>query len=520
MRKNPKGVQVEVPSQREYKPLRDIRKVSRGSYFRGERTLRDYSQDEFEWYGCVINPKMMRPYFVGGVQDGRYTSGRYVIYVPTTDLTSVEVVGAGYFETGAYSDYGAPARITGYPRIHTPAGVAEKGTGLGNVLYTGGCVVGSHLVVGNSSGKVRTSLDDDVMLQNAGCSSGPGASYSARRWWEGAVSLGLAEQTTGETSEEEEPEWDTVTRDYVTEDRLDLDDWYSHTSRTRYASLDEFFSDGYYEGVYNVNFDHPFDEVENTEPQGFDLELSENDTFVTAQVTFSVKSRDGSEHEGTIEVAAEDIEINDDRFALAVDRALEDAFKEKTEELLVSLAEEFGEIDPDSLKIESIDDVEFSPSGVYVTLTGEVEITGYRGSESEVIECFYYPIENALKARLVLDFNELLTEEYGEDLEGKKALETVLNLDLAEIEDPEIFRFFFGLAEHLGATQSQLRQFKNRVTLRSDLPRDIGEREYLFDPDMGFSPELRKKGYIVNPAEDLDFQAIGRELYGDLVDLD
>ena len=528
MRKNPRGKKIDVkPLKREwrkghgleYKPLRDIRKVprSRDRFWGEQRILRDYSQDEFEWYGCVINPKMMRPYFVGAPRES-YNSGRYIIYVPTTDLTSVEVVGAGYFETDEDDRYGFPARITGYPRIHTPAGVADKGTGLGTALYTGGCVVGSHLVVGNSSRAVRTTLSDS-MLENAGCSSGPGASKAAKIWWRGATERGLATETTGTVSAPpDEPELDTVTVEFETEDSLDLDDWYNDTERSRYGtSLYEHFSDSYYESLSYDGVDHPFEKVKDTEPQGYSVGLSKYEVAVTATFTFSVEDEEGNKHEGEIDVTAEEIEIDDDKFSVAVDEALYGQF-------LDLLTEELGEVDESSLESER-SDIEFYPDRVGVTLSGEVEVSGYRAVDDddvweEEIRCFFYPIENALKAHLVLDFNELLSEEYGEDLEGKESLKRVLNIDLAEVQDPEVFRFFFGLAEHLGATQSQMRFFKNRTTLRGDLPRDIWERDFLYDPDTGFSPELRKKGYIVNPAEELDFQAIGRELYGDLADLD
>jgi hypothetical protein len=519
-------MQIVVPVKREYKPLRDIRSVRRGSWFGGERTLRDYSDVEFEWYGCVINPKLMRPYFVGAVGETSYNEGKYVIYVPTTDLANVEVVGAGHFETNSYSNYAAPARITGYPRIHTPAGVAEKGTGLGNVLYTGGCVVGSHLVVGSALGKVRPTIDRD-QLENAGCSSGPGASSSARAWWAGAASRGLAVEVTG--TSESEREWDTVTLDYETEQDFDLDEWYRLSSvlallMTR-AQLSDMFDRSYYQDISYTVFDHPFEETESIDSQGYSIHLSEDSVTATQEVTFTAKDKDDNDHEVVLVVSADDIAIDIDRFDRQVDSALDEAVEAiDTETVLVAIAKEAGipveDIDESTLEVSERGDPDFSSSSVTATLSGEVKISGYRAPEVEEIDCYYYPIENAIKARLVLDFNEMLTEEYGEDLGGKKALEAVLNLDLAEVEDPEIFRFFFGLAEHLRATPSQLRKFKNRVTLRGDLPRDIGEREYLFDSDVGFSPELRKKGYIVNPAEDLDFQAIGRELYGDLVDLD
>jgi len=115
--------------------------------------------------------------------------------------------------------------------------------------------------------------------------------------------------------------------------------------------------------------------------------------------------------------------------------------------------------------------------------------------------------------------NETLVNAYGEEMPtGKSLLEVVLNLDLSEVLDPDVFPLFFGMAEAAGATQTQLRAFVNRTTLRGDLPRELIEREYVFDDLLGFKPGLEAKGVRVNP--DLDFEAIGESIYGDLVDLD
>ena len=200
------------------------------------------------------------------------------------------------------------------------------------------------------------------------------------------------------------------------------------------------------------------------------------------------------------------------------------------EQFLPAYIAEQNEIPVESIDFESIDftgrtweteDVTFPRyAEADINVEGTVDAYGY-GEEPETsdAEIVVYPIENAIGARLVLDINEILSEDHSEDLGGTDFLKRVANLDLAEVQDPEIFRFFFGLIDHLGATQSQLRAFQNRVLLRSDLPRGLGEEAFVFDPELGFVPGLRERGIRANP-EEIDFEAIGRELYGDLADLD
>lgn len=715
IRKNPR---VEVkPLKKEwikgqglqYKPLRDYTQLKKHRYWQG-RELQ--ALPYLEWVGCVVNPKMMRPYFVGATDP---SGGKYVIYVPTTDLKNVEVVGSGYFETRS-GDWGIPADASGYPRIHTPRGVAEKQTGLGTVLYTGGCLVGSSMVV--ASGKVRATvsgedgreysviidaqtrgrrgwgsrstavadydfedvakqiadrygvlvdtLDADSFdieeiafgsylesehLQNQGCSSAlgedkPAGSEEAQAWWSDArrrglvVSEGYAESSEGEYSPKQEEIGIEATMS------VGFDDWYENDSDVK-PLLGDITE--YAEYVYEDPSSYGFSSIEHFDWGRINSYSGSGSVDVDAEVRIFARTIDGEDISTAVDVSVDvswDADdnlketVDDAAIAAAQDKIVEavkemeegtvrenpylrrksgeaftqrdlltgresrmflslseltpddilllqpedftlgefaefsartekkldrrgdtyfdhtDLFKEwlmtrgpftTTSQALASvtrwvhrahaqrLMEQFlpayiaaqNEIPVESIDLESIStgedwEVENVTFPRYVDaeieVSGTVEARGY-GEEEVEVEIVTYPIRNALKARLVLEINEILSEDHGESLGGKDLRERVLNLDLSEVEDPEIFRFFFGLVEHLGATQSQLRGFQNRVLLRSDLPRGLGEESFVFDPELGFVPGLRERGIRANP-EELDFQAIGRELYGDLADLD
>ena len=692
----------------QYKPLRDYTQLKKHRYWQG-RALE--ALPYLEWVGCVVNPKMMRPYFVGVTEPSR---GKYVIYVPTTDLKNVEIVGSGYFETSS-GDWGIPADQSGYPRIHTPSGVAEKQTGLGTVLYTGGCLVGSSMVV--ASGKVRATvsgedgreysviidaqergwrrrstdvadydfedvakqiadrygvfvdtLDADSFeideielggnlesehLQNQGCSSAlgdynPAGSKEAQAWWSDARRRGLV-VTEGYAETDSEDGYSVKQEEISIETTMsvDFDTWYDNDSDVK-PLLGDITE--YAEYVYDDPSSYGFSSIESFDWGRINSYSGSGSVDVDAEVRIFARTIDGEDISTAVDVSVDvswDADdnlketVDDAAIAAAQDKIVE-AVKEMEEgtvrenpylrrksgeavtqrdlltgresRMFLSLSEltpddilllqpedftleEFAEfsartekkldrrgdtyfdhtdlfkewlmtrgpfttpsqalafvtplvhrahaqrlmeqflpayiaaqneIPVESIDLESIstgedwevENVTFERyAEAEIEVSGTVEAHGYGEEETVEVEIVTYPIENALKARLVLEINEILSEDHGESLGGKDFRERVLNLDFSEVEDPEIFRFFFGLVEHLGATQSQLRGFQNRVLLRSDLPRGLGEESFVFDPELGFVPGLRERGIRANP-EELDFQAIGRELYGDLADLD
>ena len=724
MRKNPRKKIDVKPLKREwrkgrgleYKPLRDYSKVKKGEYRSGQRALVDYRTRQFQWVGCVINPKMMRPYFVGQSS----ADGGFVVYVPTTDLENVEVVGAGYFDTSE-GGWGAPADYSGYPRIHTPSGVAETQIGLGTVLYTGGCLVGSNMILNDSIVTVHAEVDgasysldaegviasgwrralsedlDDYdldelkeafaekygldpesveitdieskaselpseHLENQGCCSAlgpynPGGSPSAQAWWSGARDRGLVTEV-GEIDSEEEREPDSR-RDEIsvsTTMTVDFENWFDSDEEITEAMLGAF-TDYFSESELNYDAEHyGFSEIYEIHRGSVDNWSGSGDTSVSGEVMVYAKTHDGELVNATMTFEGLGVDWDaDEIFADSVKQAFVEAvWNEFTprqnpylrkasgepitqmdmftnretkvfrplselsrEDILPLHASDFtpeemkefsaptdylppmnlesgsvgyfdrgrlvptelyrawrddkphswerdvqryeaalrernyrrdqeaavpallrfiaGEneipvesLDPASVDLDGEDwglgDLTFDDYGADIEVEGYLDVSGtaardpYDDGYYEQATVVVYPIENAIRGRLVFDFNEVLSADHGSP-DGQAMLERVLNLDLAEVQDPEIFRFFFGLVEHLGATQSQMRFFINRTTLRSDLPRDIGEQDYLYDPDLGFVPGLREAGIRANP-EELDFQAIGRELYGDLADLD
>lgn len=136
--------------------------------------------------GIVANPKTHEPALV--VTDGNYVSLRGL---KAEDL--LRRLGRGYYEEHSNE----PARITGFPRGHTPDGVAIKGKGWGTALYTA-LTLGAH--------QAEEDLVEIDMYKSAdGISSWTDdRSAEADRWWAAAVKMRLAESETEEETERDE----------------------------------------------------------------------------------------------------------------------------------------------------------------------------------------------------------------------------------------------------------------------------------------------------------------------------
>lgn len=136
--------------------------------------------------GIVINPKLNEPVLVAVEGDGD---------VGIFSLRTGVRIGTGSYERDD-PDYLRPAEVTGFPRVHTPAGVKPKGKGYGTCLYTGLCV-GAHMNAENEI-DIRTDQDGDGIS-----SESESRSVSADAWWNRAVELRLADRETTEVTEED-----------------------------------------------------------------------------------------------------------------------------------------------------------------------------------------------------------------------------------------------------------------------------------------------------------------------------
>ncbi len=142
---------------------------------------------EFSIYGLLVNPKNAELFYCA--KDGDKT---FVICALSDD-----VVGEGFFnDTTSAKMYGESSQISGYPRVHTPAGVSTKGSGLGTVLYTALC-----LAAHEQFQKRMTIPGIDVSAD--GISSDGHRKQEASSWWKAArEKYGLAVQVEGCVSRE------------------------------------------------------------------------------------------------------------------------------------------------------------------------------------------------------------------------------------------------------------------------------------------------------------------------------
>lgn len=136
--------------------------------------------------GLIINPKTKEP--VLATTDGEYVSIRSL-----RQESLLQKLGYGYLASGQED----AAAATGYPRVHTPAGVAVKGMGYGTALYSAICDA-AHL-------QFRDRVDVSSHEPGDGiCSDTNDRSREADRWWAAALKQGLTDEHVEENEETEE----------------------------------------------------------------------------------------------------------------------------------------------------------------------------------------------------------------------------------------------------------------------------------------------------------------------------
>jgi hypothetical protein len=506
-------------------PVRDKDKVKKGWYRRtGGRALLEDAPDRLKYVGMVVNPKTMRPYMIFNT-----TYEGYKIVVPTTDPGDVEALGAGYLENDESSTYALPYHVTGLPRIHTPDGVPadERGMGLGTVLYTAGSLFAAY-----ASLHIRMDMVDNDP-EDMGVSSGPGASYSAQRWWAKAASVGLA--------------YEHDSSEYLSEHQTDVED---QVSISWSVSIDPGLvveNRDIMQQVYDEPYESDSFGMEVFDAARRDTEISELEDWsvdsasveedpeieVEYQATLEVHYTDSDDEdqvaeeeiEGSLTVLLSDLEGGQAH----LDRHVSDLLEEQ------DLEEHVGEYEGlDYISVASIN-VDVSRNYVEVNVSYDVDVTGTTTSiDEEDGEVYSYPVVNAFKKGLILDVTDSLYAEghpfdsaagaAADDLEDvhmapaeeARALDIVLGLDLVEIEDPAMFDYFFKLANDLGASYSQLKRFQNSVlAFRGDVdyPVDFGAE------DARLHAPLKSAGFRVNPDGET-YEEVGHRLFGDVADLD
>jgi hypothetical protein len=509
------------------------------------------------YLGTVINPKTMRPYFAAAAKD----SGDFFIFVPTFNMTEIEVVGRGYLDSGG--DYEGPAHRTGMPRVHTPAGIptAEKASGLGTVLYTAGALYGSYLAAKLQEGAEAEDFPgvDNNSAEDSGISSGYGASESAQKWWRKAVQNGLAYEEEGDEEEESKSGNHSYTKT-VSVDVSEAFDGERVNKQIEQAVEDDVFSDAI--DAAGSDGDH-YEDVHETYVRGMDYTLSDVDVQLIFDVSIDVafELEDGSQTTDTVTFTVEkDVTLDD-----IMDR--DDVIASLTESMFNSIEEEnqTREHDPErwaSLVLlgdekfdaavqryakETFDD---SPPVSYAPVMSTLVVDNLRTRRSRYEidvdvrarvsgtvkvkgdSIFGYPVRNALRAGLILDVTPGLREDalegrgQGDNKEWLLGLSKddakmiALNLDLREIEDREALQFIQEILEETGATWQEQSRFMRETSLfhRERMADLFG----MPDPDAA----LQAAGFRVNPADvadvayDVGVSPVAEQIYGDLAHLD
>ena len=355
--------------------------------------------------GSVVNPKTMRPYMVFRAQS---VSG--VITIPTSG-DHVVILGHGYLETEG-GDYNAPAEAFGLPRVHTPAGVADKGGGMGTVLYVGMSLLATYLH--------RVASDHSLPVEGDGVCSGYGASSEAQRWWRNAEKAGLARGDVYHTESKDERSEDREESKYFHEK---LDDW-EEDSR-----LDDIIKDETDAWARDTSDSRNYDVKTGNADVNIigEAHTSDGDSF-----TFN----ESYEFHRTSYKAGDVLDI--------------------AEGLLHGLM---------GNSASARDDItEIHVSRAYLRWEGTVE--WQETQEVDVEEShdgYLLPIENAVEQRLILDVAPKLDREWNESLADFDILDVLVELDLREITDPVALRYFYGLAERNGASYAQLSRMRNRA---------------------------------------------------------
>jgi hypothetical protein len=409
--------------------------------------------------GSVVNPKTMRPYMVFRAQS---VSG--VITIPTSG-DHVVILGHGYLETDRDSDYNAPAEAFDLPRVHTPAGVADKGGGMGTVLYVGMSLLATYLH--------RVASDHSLPVEGDGVCSGYGASEEAQRWWRNAEKAGLARGDVYHTEGKEERDEEESRSKRFSEN---LDDW-EEDSR-----LDDIIKDETDEWARDTSDSSNYDvKTENADVNIIgEAYTSDGDSFTFNEV-----------------------------YLLPLSPGYRTAYKAGD---VLTIAE---------LILDRDDITEIHVSKAYLRWEGTVE--WQETQEVDVEEShdgYLLPIENAVEQRLILDVAPKLDREWNESLADFDILDVLVELDLREVTDPVALRYFYGLAERNGASYAQLTRMRNRAeaaksyyqTLEFPDPEEAAEEMF---------ETMGKKGVrVMNPIgkaasskDDAAYQAAARRLF-------
>lgn len=140
-----------------------------------------------DFIGLVVNPKLKQLVFAT-------TDGTYVGIRSSLGHNLLLKLGEGYYDDGDDE----AARLSDYPRVHTPSGVVIKGAGYGTSLYAALCL-GAHQYFDGNHQDLTTDPQNDGVSSREGNRSGP-----ASAWWDRATELGLAQRKEYSKTETEE----------------------------------------------------------------------------------------------------------------------------------------------------------------------------------------------------------------------------------------------------------------------------------------------------------------------------
>jgi len=119
-----------------------------------------------EVFALLVNPRNGEPFYA------KLTRGEVVSIHTLAD----DELGQGFFHSPKNpNSYNESSLVSGYPRVHTPAGVREKGTGLGTVLYAALCTAAHQ--------QHADGLPVHVAVSGDGVSSNAHRSAFAEAWW-------------------------------------------------------------------------------------------------------------------------------------------------------------------------------------------------------------------------------------------------------------------------------------------------------------------------------------------------
>jgi len=416
--------------------------------------------------GTLVNPKTLRPYMVF-----RAHTVAGVIAIPTSG-DHVVILGHGYLETEG-GDYQAPAEAFGLPRVHTPGGVADKGGGMGTVLYVGMALVATYLH--------RVAGDHSLPVEGDGVCSGYGASTEAQRWWRNAEKAGLARGDVYHTEERDERSDPRKETEDFTED---LDDW-EEDSR-----LDDIIKD-------------------HTDQWASDTSDARNYDTYTRQ------------HEVVVEGDA--VNADGETFSFKEVYAFNRTSYKAGDALTIAEGLLHGLIGGSAAARDDVTEIHVTRARLQWNATVEWEETVEVDVE-EAHDGYLLPIENAVEQRLILDVAPKLDREWNESLSDFDILDVLVELDLREVTDPVALRYFYGLAERRGASYAQLTRMRNRAeaaksyyqTLEFPDPDEASEEMFETMGKKGVRVMNPIRSRLRNPVdakEDAAYQAAARRLF-------